>query len=86
MTGVMDRMLDYYTVTAERDSGFWLGLPMQTGRQVSRTEWLHLTTEDPEHFQLAELTAAELSGCATDDDERLIEHAVFVTWSDENVH
>ena len=81
----MDKLLDYYKVTAERESGFWIGLPVETGWQVSRTEWLILMEEDPDHFQLVALTAAELTGCSTEDNETLIERAVFVTWSDELV-
>jgi len=79
----MDKLLDYYTVTAERDSGFWIGLPVATGKNVGRSEWQSLMDDDPDHFQLAELTAAELTGCPTEDDEVLVERAVFVTWSDE---
>jgi len=79
----MDKLLDYYTVTAERDSGFWNKLPVATGKTVRRSEWLSLMDNDPDHFQLVALTAAELTGCPTEDDELLIDRAVFVTWSDE---
>lgn len=79
----MDKLLNYYTVTADRDSGFWIGSPAATGKSVGRSEWLSLMDDDPDHFQLAALTAAELTGCPTEDDEALVEHAVFVIWSDE---
>ncbi len=79
----MSKLLDYYTVTAERGTGFWVGLPIATGKNVARSEWLSLMDNDPDHFQLAALTAAELTGCLTEDDEVFIELAVLVTWSDE---
>jgi hypothetical protein len=79
----MSKLLDYYTVTAERGTGFWVGLPIATGKNVARSAWLSLMDDDPDHFQLAALTAAELTGCLTEDDEVFIELAVLVTWSDE---
>jgi hypothetical protein len=82
----MDKLLDYYTVKADRDSGFWIGLPAATGQSVRRSDWLSLMDDDPDHFQLAALTAAELTGCPTEDDEAFVEQAVFVTWSDEMLH
>ena len=78
----MDRLLDYYTVTAERETGFWIGLPFATGKTVARAEWLSLMDDDPDHFQLVALTAEELTGYSTADED-VIERAVFVTWSDE---
>lgn len=55
----MEKLLDYYTVTAERDSGFWIGVPAATGRTVTRKEWLRHMAQDPEHFQLVTVTAEE---------------------------
>jgi hypothetical protein len=81
----MDKMLDLYKAIAERDSGLWVGLPMPTGRTVSRDEWVRLMEEDPDHFQIATLTADELTGYSMDHED-LIERAVFVTWSDEQMH
>ena len=78
----MDRVLDYYTVTADRETGFWVGLPALTGKTVGRAEWLSLMEEDPDHFQLVKLTTEELTGYSMADEE-VIERAVFVTWSDE---
>ena len=80
----MQKLLDYYTVTAERDSGFWIGLPVATGKTVAREEWLRHMAQDPEHFQLVTLTAEVLTNYSTAPED-VIERAVFVTWSDEAI-
>ena len=78
----MGKLLEYYTVTAERETGFWVGLPFATGKTVARAEWLSLMEGDPDHFHLVMLTAEDLTGYSMAADE-VIEHAVFVIWSDE---
>ena len=78
----MSKLLDYYTVTAERETGFWIGLPIATGRTVARDEWVCLMTEDPGHFGLATFTTEELTGYSVADDD-VVERAVFGLWSDE---
>jgi hypothetical protein len=80
----MGKLLDYYTVTAERETGFWISLPTATGQTVLRDEWLKLMEDDPEHFQLVALTAEELTRYSTTPED-VIERAVFVTWSDEQL-
>jgi hypothetical protein len=80
----MEKLLDYYTVTAERESGFWIGLPAATGKTVAREEWLRHMAQDPEHFQLVTLTAEVLTNYSTAPED-VIERAVFVTWSDEAI-
>lgn len=80
----MDKLLDYYTVTAEPDTGFWIGIPVATSLTVARDEWLRYMAEDPKHFQLVTLTAEELTQYSMALDE-VIERAVFVTWSDEQL-
>ncbi|MGJ9420654.1 hypothetical protein ACHAC9_23310 [Massilia sp. CMS3.1] len=78
----MNKMLELYKAVAERETGFWMDLPVSTGKSVSRDKWLSLMKEDPDHFQLATLTAEELTGYSLADSD-VIERAVFVTWSDE---
>jgi len=78
----MDKRLDYYSVIADRETGFWVGLPVATGLTVAREEWLRLMENDPDHFQLVTLTAEDLTRYSTAPED-VIEHAVFVTWSDE---
>ena len=78
----MNKMLELYKVVAERETGFWVDLPVATAEKVARDEWLRMMEDDPEHFQLATLTAEELTGYSTADED-VIEHAVFVSWSDE---
>jgi hypothetical protein len=80
----MNKTLDLYKATAERETGFWIDLPVATGQVVSRDEWLARMKEDPEHFQIATLTDEELTGQSTDGGE-IIERAVFVAWSDEKL-
>jgi hypothetical protein len=80
----MDKRLDYYTVTADRETGFWIGLPIATGKTVARDEWLRLMADDPEHFQLVTLTAEEQTRYSQGIED-VIERAIFVTWSDEQV-
>jgi hypothetical protein len=48
----MDQMMELYAVVAERATGFWINLPVRTGRTVSRGEWLRLHRADPCHFQI----------------------------------
>lgn len=80
----MKKMLDLYKAVAESETGFWIDLPVATGKSVSRDEWLSLMKEDPNHFQLATLTTEELTGHSLADSD-VIEHAVFVIWSDEKL-
>lgn len=80
----MKKMLDLYRAVAERETGFWVDLPVATGQVVSRDEWLVRMKEDPEHFQLAALTDDESTGQSNDDDS-IVEHAVFVAWLDEKL-
>jgi len=80
----MSKILEYYMVMAERHTGFWIGLPLATGKTVAREEWLRLMKEDPEHFHLVEIRPEEQTGYSHGI-ENVIEHAVFVTWSDEQV-
>lgn len=83
MTGAQtDRHLAYYTVIAEQKTGFWIDLPVDTGQRVSRTKWLSLMKEDPEHFQMATLVSEDPSANSMKG-EVVVECAVFVTWSDE---
>jgi hypothetical protein len=81
----MDKMLGLYKAVAERETGFWVGLPVATGHSVSRKKWLRLMKEDPTHFQIAILTTEELTGYSTGKED-LIECAVFVIWLHERVH
>ncbi|MGJ9420484.1 hypothetical protein ACHAC9_22410 [Massilia sp. CMS3.1] len=78
-------MLDYYTAVAEKETGFWVGLPVATGQMVSRAEWLCLMNDDPDHFQLVTLTEEDLTGYSLAVEDA-VERAVFVTWSDEELH
>jgi len=78
------KLLDYYTVVAEREAGFWTSIPLATGRSVAREEWLQMMDADPEHFQLVTITAEELTEYSLAQDD-LIECAVFVTWSNEQL-
>ena len=80
----MNEILEIYKATAERETGFWIDLPIATGEVVSRDEWLIRMKEDPEHFQIATLTDEELTGRSTDGGH-IIERAVFVAWSDEKL-
>lgn len=80
----MKRMLGLFKAVAERESGFWIDVPVDTGRSVSREEWMSLMSQDPDHFQLATFTADEWTGCPAANGEA-IELAVLVTWSDENL-
>jgi hypothetical protein len=79
----MGKMLHLYKVVAERETGFWIDLPVATGQATSRDEWLRMMEDDPKHFQLATLTAEELTGYSMADGG-VIERAMFVTWSDES--
>lgn len=80
----LDKMLDLYKAVAERETGFWLDLPVATGQLVARKEWLRMAESDPEHFQLASITADGLTSYSTTDEDG-IERAVFVRWSDEQL-
>jgi hypothetical protein len=84
MTSAREKMLDYYTVTAECETGFWISVPAATGRTVSRDEWLRLMEDDPEHFQLVTFTAEEQTRYSMAPED-VIERAVFVIWSDEHL-
>lgn len=81
----MKKMLDLYRAVAERQTGFWVNLPVATGQVVSRDEWMARMKEDPDHFQLATLTDEESTG-QPDDGCGVVEHAVFVAWSDEKLN
>ena len=81
----MDNLLAYYTVTAEPDSGFWIGQPVRTGETVRRSEWLRLMEQDPDHFELVTLTPEDLGRYEIASD-KVIELAVFVTRSNEQLH
>lgn len=78
----MGEMLDHYQVRAERETGFWVDLPVATGRTVSRDEWLRLQQDDPQRFQVITIDPEDQPlhyrrlG-------RIIEFAVTVTWADE---
>lgn len=85
MSWTLDRLLDYYTVTAERETGFWIGLQYAVGKTVARKEWLLYIEEDPKHFQLVTLTAEELTGYSSAPED-VNEPALFFTWSDEPSH
>lgn len=80
----MNKMLELYKAVAERATGFWIYLPVDTGQVVSRDEWMAWMKEDPEHFQLATLTDDE-SIEQSNDGMRIVEHAVLVAWSDEKL-
>ena len=80
----MNKLLDYYTVTAERDTGFWVGIPVASGHTVPRAEWQRLMGDDPCHFQLVTLTAEGQTGYSLAPED-VIERAVFVIWSDERL-
>ena len=80
----MNKMLDIYKAIAERQTGFWIDVPVATGQVVSREEWLTRMKEDPEHFQLATLTDEAASGKLTDGSDT-VERAVFVAWADEKL-
>lgn len=84
MTPAMKKQLDYYTVTADRETGFWVGIPVATGKSVERDEWLRLMADDPEHFQLVTLTAEEQTRYSQKMED-VVERAVFVAWSDEQM-
>lgn len=82
----MHEMLDHYSVVAERESGFWLTLPVSTGQKVSREEWWRLHEKDPEHFQIITIaTTGELPLQSTTN-EIVVEHALSVSWLDEILH
>lgn len=80
----MNKMLELYRAVAERETGFWIDLPAPTGQVVSRDEWIARMQEDPEHFQLATLTGDE-SNRQPNGGVGIVEHAVFVAWSDEKL-
>lgn len=84
MTSPTNMPLDYYTVKAERETGCWIGLPIATGKTVARNEWLRMVDDDPEHFELVTLTAEELTTYSLAQTD-VIERAVFVIWSDEQL-
>jgi len=83
----MAERLEHYVVVAERETGFWIGMPAATGRTVARDEWMKLNETDPEHFQLVSLSLDARPPPHLPSHEPVmqvvIEHAVFVLWSDE---
>lgn len=81
----MDKMLDLYQVVAERETGFWITLPKPTGQTVSREEWLRLNHADPDHCQIISFTPNAELRLQSMVDEVVIEQALCVTWSDENL-
>lgn len=82
----MDTMLDLYQVTAERETGFWITLPVPTGQTVSREEWLRLNQVDPEHCQVIAFAPEAHRPLQSISDEVVVEQALCVTWSDEMLH
>jgi len=82
----MDTMLDLYQVIAERETGFWITLPVATGQTVSRDEWLRLNQADPDHCQIIAFAPAARLLLQYMTDEVIVEHALAVTWSDETLH
>lgn len=80
----MSKKLELYTAVAERETGLWVSLPIATGRLVSRIEWLELMQQDPHLFQIATLTAEELTNYSSAEED-VIERAVLVMWSDETL-
>jgi len=86
----MTNQLDHYRVVAERETGFWINVPVRTGNTVSREEWLRLHQADPDHFQIVALSLeAQLPHQYSNNDlvvDVVIEHAIFVMWSDEVLH
>ena len=82
----MDKMLDLYKVIAERETGFWITLPVATGRTVSREEWLRLSQADPDHCQLITFAPDPELPFQAMTEEVVVEQALAVTWSDETLH
>jgi len=82
----MDTMLDLYQVIAERETGFWITLPVATGQTVSRDEWLRLNRADPDHCQIIAFAPDARLPLQSMTDEVIVEHALAVTWSDETFH
>jgi hypothetical protein len=82
----MDTMLDLYQVIAERETGFWITLPVATGQTVSRDEWLRLNQADPDHCQIIAFAPDAGLPLQSMTDEIIVEHALAVTWSDETLH
>lgn len=81
----MDTMIDLYQVVAERETGFWITLPVPTGQTVSREEWFRLNQADPDHCQIIAFAPnAELALRSMD--EVIVEQALVVTWLDETLH
>lgn len=82
----MDTMLDLYKVIAERETGFWITLPVPTGQTVSREEWLRLNQADPEHCQIIAFAPEAEPTLHPMADEVVIEQALAVQWTDETLH
>lgn len=82
----MNEELDLYAVMVERDTGFWVNLPVRTGRTVSREEWLSFQQQDPDHFQIIEFTPDGKLPLQSTTMEDIVEHALAVTWIDEMLH
>lgn len=82
----MDTMLDLYRVVAERETGFWITLPMPTGQTVSREEWIRLNQADPDHCQIIAFALDAELRLQSMTDEVVVEQALAVTWLDETLH
>lgn len=82
----METMLDLYQVIAERETGFWVTLPVATGQTVSREEWLRLNQVDPDHCQIIAFAPESALPLQSMGDKVIVEQALAVTWSDETLH
>jgi len=82
----MDTMLDHYRVVAERESGFWITLPVPTGQTVSREDWMRWNHDDPDHFQIIAFAPEAELPLQSIENESVVEHALSVTWEDELLH
>lgn len=82
----MDTMLDLYQVVAERETGFWITLPVPTGQTVPREEWLRLNKADPDHCQIIAFAPDPELPFQSMTEEVVVEQALAVTWSDETLH
>lgn len=82
----MDTMLDLYQVVAERETGFWITLPVSTGQTVSREDWFRLNQADPDHCQIIAFALDAELPLQSMTNEVVVEKALAVTWSDETLH
>jgi len=81
----MDKMLKLFRVVAERGTGFWIKLPVPTGMEVSRKDWLSLQEKDPDHFQILEIAPDAELPMQSATTGLVVEYALSVSWSDESV-